>query len=276
MKNLFVFLFVMFTMTISAQEIKTHTVQRGETIESIAEKYNVSAADITKANPDAAKFFYTGMKLKIPAVHNNKINEPVNAENRAVVNPPTKQIEVGTEQNNNQSSSVMPSEPTMSPNGQLIDGLEVFFKFNPTHDFYGFRITGICPKDNLKWLGLSFGADYQFIKHGSFFSDFGVGFFPRYVISSLMLGCSLYPYIGLYSYDKLAGFYNYTGNAKYESKTEFTYGLNFDFLVGVKLFTTKKMNNYYLVGGYEVKAHEFEFEGAFKGGKWMVGLHIQY
>ena len=67
MKNLFVFLFVMFTMTISAQEIKTHTVQRGETIESIAEKYNVSAADITKANPDAAKFFYTGMKLKIPA-----------------------------------------------------------------------------------------------------------------------------------------------------------------------------------------------------------------
>ena len=125
MKNLFVFLFVMFTMTISAQEIKTHTVQRGETIESIAEKYNVSAADITKANPDAAKFFYTGMKLKIPAVHNNKINEPVNAENRAVVNPPTKQIEVGTEQNNNQSSSVMPSEPTMSPNGQLIDVLKI-------------------------------------------------------------------------------------------------------------------------------------------------------
>ena len=36
------------------------------------------------------------------------------------------------------------------------------------------------------------------------------------------------------------------------------------------------MNNYYLVGGYEVKAHEFEFEGAFKGGKWMVGLHVQY
>ena len=70
-------------MTINAQDVKTHIVQRGETIESIAEKYNVSAIDITKANPDAAKFFYKGMKLKIPTA---STKQPVN--NQTVATPP--------------------------------------------------------------------------------------------------------------------------------------------------------------------------------------------
>lgn len=45
----------------------THIVQRGETIESIAEHYKVSVADINKANPDTDGIIYVGMKLNIPA-----------------------------------------------------------------------------------------------------------------------------------------------------------------------------------------------------------------
>ena len=45
----------------------THIVQRGETIESIADYYKVSVADINKANPNADGFIYVGMKLNIPA-----------------------------------------------------------------------------------------------------------------------------------------------------------------------------------------------------------------
>lgn len=44
----------------------THVVQRGETIESIAEYYKVSIADINKANPNADGMVYVGMKLAIP------------------------------------------------------------------------------------------------------------------------------------------------------------------------------------------------------------------
>ena len=45
----------------------THIVQRGETIESIADYYKVSVADINKANPNADGIIYVGMKLNIPA-----------------------------------------------------------------------------------------------------------------------------------------------------------------------------------------------------------------
>lgn len=47
-------------------QIVTHVVQRGETIESIAEYYKVSVADINKANPNADGIIYVGMKLNIP------------------------------------------------------------------------------------------------------------------------------------------------------------------------------------------------------------------
>ena len=66
MKKLFICLMVMFAMTVAAQEYKTHTVQRGETISSIAAKYQVSVDDIKNANPHSGGLVYVGMKLKIP------------------------------------------------------------------------------------------------------------------------------------------------------------------------------------------------------------------
>lgn len=44
----------------------THVVQRGETIESIAEYYHVSVDDINKTNPNADGLVYVGMKLVVP------------------------------------------------------------------------------------------------------------------------------------------------------------------------------------------------------------------
>ena len=54
----------MFTMAQS--QTVTHVVQRGETIESIAEFYKVSVEDINKANPNVDGIVYVGMKLNIP------------------------------------------------------------------------------------------------------------------------------------------------------------------------------------------------------------------
>ena len=51
----------------------THVVQRGETLESIAESYKVSVEDINKANPNADGIVYVGMKLNIPTSSKTQI-----------------------------------------------------------------------------------------------------------------------------------------------------------------------------------------------------------
>lgn len=48
-----------------AQETVIHVVKRGETIESIADRYGTTADTILRLNPDAADFVYVGMELKI-------------------------------------------------------------------------------------------------------------------------------------------------------------------------------------------------------------------
>lgn len=86
MKKLLTYLLVLFTVSLSAQSLKTHTVQRGETLESIAQKYNITVADITKVNPDAGKFFYTGMKLTIPEAQTQRVEESKDMQQPATSN----------------------------------------------------------------------------------------------------------------------------------------------------------------------------------------------
>lgn len=54
------------TMTATAQTT-SHEVQRGETLDIIAQKYGITTEALLQANPDAADMFFTGMKLRIPA-----------------------------------------------------------------------------------------------------------------------------------------------------------------------------------------------------------------
>lgn len=58
-------------LSMAQSQTVTHVVQRGETLESIAEYYKVSVEDINKANPNADGIVYVGMKLNIPT--NSKI-----------------------------------------------------------------------------------------------------------------------------------------------------------------------------------------------------------
>ena len=65
-KLVLVLILLVASVDISAQSVTTHTVQRGETIESIAKKYGVSVSDLQQANPSTKDYFYAGMKLFIP------------------------------------------------------------------------------------------------------------------------------------------------------------------------------------------------------------------
>lgn len=53
---------------------KTHIVQRGESIESISKKYNISSNDLIGANPGVESLFYIGLKLNIPEIQSSDLS----------------------------------------------------------------------------------------------------------------------------------------------------------------------------------------------------------
>lgn len=62
--------------TVFAQTATTkHIVERGETVESIAQKYGVTKDEIVKLNPDAAQFVYVGMELVVPKIANQEMTK---------------------------------------------------------------------------------------------------------------------------------------------------------------------------------------------------------
>lgn len=62
------FVVILSAVTLHAMSQKTvrHTVDIGETLASIAEKYGMDEARIIELNPDASDFIYVGMVLEIP------------------------------------------------------------------------------------------------------------------------------------------------------------------------------------------------------------------
>lgn len=58
--------FVVAGVLFASAENHKHTVKRGETLESIAQKYSTTPQAIINLNPDAAQFIYVGMELEIP------------------------------------------------------------------------------------------------------------------------------------------------------------------------------------------------------------------
>ena len=66
MKNFFTVLFLVFALSLSAQDFKTHKVEDGETIEDIAKRYLITPFDIYAVNPDAKENFAVGTTLIIP------------------------------------------------------------------------------------------------------------------------------------------------------------------------------------------------------------------
>lgn len=51
-----------------SQTTTTHIVDKGETLATIAQKYNTTEAKLLELNPDASQFVYVGMELVLPTV----------------------------------------------------------------------------------------------------------------------------------------------------------------------------------------------------------------
>lgn len=72
-------------LSMAQNQTITHVVQRGETLESIAEYYKVSVEDINKANPNADGIVYVGMKLVLPVGATSTIKEETAQQKRPKV-----------------------------------------------------------------------------------------------------------------------------------------------------------------------------------------------
>ena len=79
-RKLLIFVTV-FSFSFAMGQQQYHTIQSGETLESIAKKYKVSVDDLVQANPEALSKMYEGMQLTIP--QSGKSKRKVDRENKS-------------------------------------------------------------------------------------------------------------------------------------------------------------------------------------------------
>ena len=108
----------------------THVVQRGETIESIAETYGVSADDIAKANPNMDGMFYVGMKLNVPnkaslTTHDDSQTTPT-IPSVDIARHSTTQVGKRTNENNTNDTEVWKFTPAFEIGFGFIKGADNF------------------------------------------------------------------------------------------------------------------------------------------------------
>lgn len=82
MKKLFSLMaLLMWCVTVMAQ---THTVGKGETLQSIADKYHVSVSSLIAANPGSDNLFFVGLVLNIPKSDMTEGNNLANSDTNIV------------------------------------------------------------------------------------------------------------------------------------------------------------------------------------------------
>ena len=96
LRNLLIFLAMLLCQTVLAQQ-REHTVERGETLASIAEKYGLSEAQLIAANPNMTRCF-AGIKLVIP-----DLNAPAAASDETTSGNSSKKKAKSTEKNDTTS-----------------------------------------------------------------------------------------------------------------------------------------------------------------------------
>ncbi len=149
------------TLNVSAQTSVTHTIQRGETIESVANKYGISVTDLQQANPDTKEYLYVGMKLTIPAAsagNNTTVVQQQNVPSQAVnqQNAPQQQY-VGNMPNTNATKSRKTYD---SSNESVAGKADIAMELTASYLFLDDDISDAYTYFNLG-MNASFGATYN-------------------------------------------------------------------------------------------------------------------
>lgn len=136
-----------------AQDVITHTVERGETLESIAQKYHVTKNDIKKNNPYAEDAFYVGLKLYIPTSTKTQLRANDNGNQNEEINSASS-VEPNQYSRNNSSNTVNKPElirfSYFGLGAYFYDGFE---NFSLSFGSYGINNLGI---------GLNIRSNFKF------------------------------------------------------------------------------------------------------------------
>ena len=180
MKRLLLTMIALLSMTIAVAQQTSHTVQRGETLESIARKYNVTTDAIKRANPDAANMFYVGMKLIIPSSQQSKNIGSIQDNSRKSSSSTSKRI---PEENivNNTQEKISPIE---------IGNKEVHFGIL-VEAFGGY--SNFMWKDGSPVAGIGFGAGVTGQLHFNERDLVPDGYFAQLGINYARKGSGAYP-----------------------------------------------------------------------------------
>lgn len=265
-----VFFCTVSVFTMAQNQTATHVVQRGETIENIAEIYKVSVEDINKVNPNADGIVYVGMKLVIPT--NTKEPSLNYSENKDSVSRRTtsKDQEKQNRIAQKNEEETYNSNKTISNNSFYYgDGSSFSFLYQSDAKLYGLQME---LGTNLFCLTSSIISDLKFggKETSSAMAWLGAGVRRKLVFGdNFLIQGKLYPYIGL---SKSITPKNIETGQEAKDETKFTYGASADISLGLKLYNTSKGNSTFLHVGYAIIASEFETKGMFKGGCIMVGL----
>ena len=219
MRKMLLFVMAICSITMMAQQTKSHTVQRGETLESIASKYNVTVSDIKAANPAAADFFYVGMYLDIPI----KSSASTNQSQPQTVSPTQQQTgavsQNTTAYNAPQQQSKKTSQSSLDKGSLWNVGYYNTLK-SGDKGAYGF---GGDSTDDDQGLGMSMRVFTNAFLVDADFVSFNFSLGANYNIRLGEYGYFVFPImLDLYSYDEIT--YN-EGGGKKDKKTKIGTGL---------------------------------------------------
>lgn len=219
----------------------THIVQRGETIESIAEYYHVSIDDINKANPNTEGLVYVGMKLMVPVKEDNKITtgkESLAAfklpSNISMVTDAEKSAKIESNDSEHQHKSINIKQDLADFH---VYGVNYRASFKDAgHGFYG--LGGYAFSSSGFGANFSIGADYGLVNKDYAGICFYIGPSYAYALNNVLFMASL-DYVGTYlgtgnsektGTNHKGETYTYEGN-----DSKYSWGIAFSPSVGIKI-----------------------------------------
>lgn len=200
MKKVLLVFIAMMTMTVAMAQQVTHVIQRGETLESIAQKYQVTVDAIKQANPDTVNMIYVGMKLVVPVngetiKHEKTTPPPTRLDNNSAI---SSQQVIQSVSNNDLSNSSTTTDLLFVKHIRHID----YFNTLKSGDkgLYGVGVDMVRGEYN--GLGLSLRLFTNVLLEDIDFSHFSVAFGPNYYFTLENIGYVVFPitpYVFMYS-----------------------------------------------------------------------------
>ncbi|MDE6322243.1 MAG: LysM peptidoglycan-binding domain-containing protein, partial [Muribaculaceae bacterium] len=188
---IFAFIAIILSLSATMASAKTeHTVERGETLTSIAQRYNVSTDALLNANPYAKEMFYTGMVLIIPE------SETQTSVKQSTSQPAHQSTYIASQNYESYQPVSHNTEVAPNVNGWFVSYNAPFDHFD--HGFYGIGFQMFSSSG----FGATFSAhgNWGLVDPGNLMFKFG----PAYAIQiheNVALSASLRGFI--YTYDKL-------------------------------------------------------------------------